>query len=69
MREGGTIRVLPALQSLLNVPAVAFPMGQSSDAAHLPNERIRLLNLVRGRNVLVRFFASLGERDGPAAAE
>lgn len=58
VREGGTIRVMPFLEEHLGVPAITFPMGQSSDSAHLPNERIRLLNLQRGKEVLKSFFVA-----------
>ena len=32
-----------------NAPALHLPMGQSSDGAHLPNERIRIQNLTNGQ--------------------
>jgi acetylornithine deacetylase/succinyl-diaminopimelate desuccinylase-like protein len=43
----------------LKAPAIHIPVGQSSDAPHLPNERIRLLNLVTGMKVLETFFQEL----------
>lgn len=39
--------VIRFLQDVFRVPAVHVPMGQASDAAHLPNERIRVTNLRR----------------------
>jgi di- and tripeptidase len=36
-----------------------FPMGQASDNAHLDNERMRVENLYKGREVLKRIFARL----------
>ena len=49
IREGGSIPSLPFLEREFSADAVHFPMGTSSDSAHLPDERIRVLNLeVRG---------------------
>lgn len=72
VREGGTIRTIPYLEGVLGADALAFPMGQASDAAHLPNERIRLLNLVNGRRALATFlldYASLAHSGGEAEGE
>lgn len=54
----------------LNAPAIHLPLGQSSDAPHLPNERIRLLNLITGVAVLEAFFADVagGSLDAAASA-
>lgn len=59
VREGGTVRVTTFLEKTLRSPAIHLPFGQSSDSPHLPNERIRLLNLVTGTRVLESFFAEL----------
>lgn len=56
VREGGTVRVTTFLEKTLKAPALHLPIGQSSDAPHLPNERIRLLNLVTGCRVLASMF-------------
>ena len=45
IREGGSIPSLPFLEREFGADAVHFPMGTSSDSAHLPDERIRVLNL------------------------
>lgn len=45
------------LSKTLEAPVVQVPLGQASDAAHLPNERIRAMNLHRGKDVL-RFIIS-----------
>lgn len=45
IREGGSIPSIPFLEREFCASAVHFPMGTSSDSAHLPNERIRILNL------------------------
>lgn len=60
VREGGTMPVASALEKLVQAPAVMLPMGQNSDSCHLSNERIRRLNLMRGKNVVKRFMQHLG---------
>lgn len=67
VREGGTIRTIPYLEGVLGADALAFPMGQASDAAHLPNERIRLLNLVNGRRALATFLLDYASTAGSEA--
>ncbi|KAJ2692094.1 hypothetical protein H4R19_006227, partial [Coemansia spiralis] len=56
IREGGSIPAVPWLESFFAPHAVAvnLPMGQSSDNAHLDNERISLNNLMRGRRIIER---------------
>ena len=49
VREGGTMPISSFLSRQLKAPAVHLPLGQSSDSAHLPNERIRITNLVNGK--------------------
>lgn len=48
IREGGSIPSIPFLEREFGVDAVHLPMGTSSDNAHLPDERIRVLNLEVG---------------------
>lgn len=69
VREGGTVRVTTFLERTLGAPALHFPMGQSSDAPHLPNERIRLLNLVMGARVLQSYFGLLAAQFSAPQAE
>lgn len=45
IREGGSVPSLPFLEQEFGAVAVHLPIGTSSDNAHLPNERIRILNL------------------------
>ncbi|KAJ2764747.1 hypothetical protein IWQ56_004372, partial [Coemansia nantahalensis] len=58
IREGGSIPAVPWLESFFAPHAVAvnLPMGQSSDNAHLDNERISLNNLMRGRRIVERLI-------------
>ncbi|SPO26276.1 related to DUG2 - putative di- and tri-peptidase [Ustilago trichophora] len=59
IREGGSIPAIAILEKELDAGAVHLPMGQSSDNAHLPNERLRQINLVKGQNVVRRFIEGL----------
>ncbi|PWN27025.1 Zn-dependent exopeptidase, partial [Jaminaea rosea] len=53
IREGGSIPAVSILESFFSAPAVHLPMGQASDSAHLSDERIRLLNLLKGREIVM----------------
>ncbi|KAJ2735131.1 hypothetical protein H4R23_002266, partial [Coemansia sp. Cherry 401B] len=61
IREGGSIPAVPWLESFFAPHAVAvnLPMGQSSDNAHLDNERISLENLMRGRRIIERLIRDI----------
>ena len=59
IREGGSIPAISFLEKQFDAPAAMFPMGQASDNAHLDNERMRVENLYKGREVLKRVFARL----------
>ncbi|KIX05855.1 uncharacterized protein Z518_03828 [Rhinocladiella mackenziei CBS 650.93] len=59
IREGGSIPALSFLEHEFHAPAAMFPMGQASDNAHLDNERMRVENLWKGRDVLKKVFARL----------
>lgn len=50
--EGGSMPVFSFLAKTLDAPLLQVPLGQSSDGAHLPNERMRAVNLFRGKEVL-----------------
>ncbi|KAI8646812.1 WD40-repeat-containing domain protein [Parasitella parasitica] len=52
IREGGSIPAVGWLEKFCKAPAIHIPFGQSSDQAHLPNERIRLHNLHAGRRII-----------------
>ena len=58
VREGGTMPCASLLESLLAAPAIMVPMGQNSDNCHLPNERLRRQNLIKGKNVMRRIVES-----------
>ncbi|KAG8832586.1 hypothetical protein FRC17_001097, partial [Serendipita sp. 399] len=59
IREGGSIPSIPFLEKTFGCPALHLPLGQSTDQAHLANERISLNNLLKGKAVLERFFLSV----------
>ncbi|KAJ1936492.1 hypothetical protein FBU59_005034 [Linderina macrospora] len=63
IREGGSIPAVPWLEEFFSPDAVAvnLPMGQSSDNAHLDNERISLVNLVRGRQIVWRLLKDIDQ--------
>ncbi|CAE6432865.1 unnamed protein product [Rhizoctonia solani] len=63
IREGGSIPSVPFLEKALGCHALHLPMGQSSDQAHLQNERISVNNLRKGQAVIERFLVSLGKRE------
>jgi di- and tripeptidase len=56
IREGGSIPAIPFLESVFKADAIHIPMGQASDCAHLPNERLRLQNLISGQRVIENFL-------------
>ncbi|KNZ59275.1 hypothetical protein VP01_176g6 [Puccinia sorghi] len=45
--------------TLVNAKAIHLPMGSASDSAHLPNERIKMVNLEKGNNVVANFLKKL----------
>jgi di- and tripeptidase len=59
IREGGSIPAISFLEREFGAPAAMFPMGQASDNAHLGNERMRVENLYKGREVFKKVFAQL----------
>ncbi|KAJ7695752.1 hypothetical protein B0H17DRAFT_1055463 [Mycena rosella] len=68
IREGGSIPSVPFLEKEFRCHALHLPMGQSSDQAHLPNERISLDNLRKGKSVIERFLSTVGEKGTPSAS-
>lgn len=59
IREGGTVPTMSWLEKEFGVPCVHLPLGQASDAGHLANERMRLLNLTNGKKVFERYLVRL----------
>ncbi|OAS99444.1 peptidase family M20/M25/M40 protein [Blastomyces dermatitidis ER-3] len=63
IREGGSIPTIRYLEKEFNAPAAHLPCGQASDHAHLDNERLRVENLYKSREIMTRVFRDLG-KDG-----
>ncbi len=61
-REGGTIPVVAELVEALGAPVVLLGLGLPDDNLHAPNEKMDLLNLEKGVEVLRRFYALLEAR-------
>ncbi|KAM7208383.1 hypothetical protein V8F20_001361 [Naviculisporaceae sp. PSN 640] len=59
IREGGSIPPIRFLEKEFNAPAANLPCGQSSDGGHLPNERLRVENLQKSREIFMRTFERL----------
>ncbi|KAF1813407.1 WD repeat-containing protein [Eremomyces bilateralis CBS 781.70] len=62
IREGGSIPAIRFLETEFDAPAAQLPIGQASDSAHLDNERIRLVNLMKGKEVFEYVFRELPRR-------
>lgn len=56
IREGGSIPAIRFLEKTFDAPAANLPCGQASDNAHLDQERLRLANLYRSRDIFKRVF-------------
>lgn len=52
IREGGSIPLTSWLERVLGAPALHLPIGQATDNAHMPNERLSLQNLSQGKAVI-----------------
>lgn len=59
IREGGSIPSIRFLEKEFNAPAAHLPCGQASDSAHLDNERLRVSNLLKSREIFARVFKEL----------
>jgi di- and tripeptidase len=59
IREGGSIPSIRFLEKEFDAPAAHLPCGQASDSAHLDNERMRLSNLYKSKEIFKRVFREL----------
>lgn len=59
IREGGSIPAIRFLEQEFQAPAAHLPCGQASDKAHLDNERLRLSNLYKSKDIFKRVFREL----------
>lgn len=59
IREGGSIPAIRFLEKEFGAPAAHLPCGQASDSAHLENERLRVTNLLKSREIFGQVFRKL----------
>ena len=59
IREGGSIPAIRFLEKEFDAPAAHLPCGRASDAAHLDNERMSVLNLIKAREIFSKVFGGL----------
>ena len=57
------------LEQEFQAPCVHLPLGQASDAGHLANERMRLLNLRSASQVQTPLRGRLTRRNGKRVVE
>ncbi|KAI9064650.1 Zn-dependent exopeptidase [Trametes sanguinea] len=69
IREGGSIPSVPYLEKEFSCHALHLPLGQSTDQAHLPDERISLSNLRRGKRVVERFLSNVASTPSPSPVQ
>ncbi len=62
IREGGSIPAIRFLEKEFNALAAHLPCGQASDSAHLDNERLRLANLYKSREIFRKVFRELPKK-------
>ncbi|KAJ5267184.1 Peptidase M20 [Penicillium angulare] len=62
IREGGSIPTIRFLEKVFSAPAANLPCGQASDNAHLDNERMRVENLYKSREIFRYVFAHLVDK-------
>ncbi|GME23672.1 Beta-Ala-His dipeptidase [Neofusicoccum parvum] len=62
IREGGSIPSIRFLEKEFNAPAAHLPCGQASDSAHLDNERLRLVNLYKSKEIFKKVFRDLPKK-------
>ncbi|KAL5339464.1 hypothetical protein BJX70DRAFT_408034 [Aspergillus crustosus] len=62
IREGGSIPTIRFLEKEFSAPAANLPCGQASDNAHLYNERLRVENLYKSREIFGYVFSRLSEK-------
>ncbi|GMM37363.1 glutamine amidotransferase subunit [Saccharomycopsis crataegensis] len=63
IREGGSISSIRFLEKFFNANAAQIPCGQSSDNAHLNDERLRITNLFNLKKILTRVFQQVPLND------
>lgn len=62
IREGGSIPAIRFLEKEFNAPAAHLPCGQASSNAHLTNERLRVINLYKAKDIMKKVFRDLPQK-------
>ncbi|KAH3661794.1 hypothetical protein OGAPHI_005972 [Ogataea philodendri] len=62
IREGGSIPSIRFLEKTFGCEAVHLPTGQASDNAHLNNERLRVTNLFKTKEILKKTINKLPQK-------
>ena len=60
LREGGSLPILPMFKEVLGADCVLLGFASPTCNAHGPNEKVRLPDLDRGAETIVRLFGKLG---------
>ena len=68
VREGGTNPLTSFMERVFDAPAIHLPLGQCTDNAHLPNERLALYNLQQGKDVIRLLLERLGAQGSASKA-
>lgn len=63
VREGGSIPSIRFLEKVFACSAAHIPTGQSSDNAHLNNERVRIVNLLKSKEIIKKAANRLPKAD------
>eukprot|EP00898_Chlorokybus_atmophyticus_P006552 jgi/Chlat1/6899/Chrsp52S06578 len=65
VREGGSLPVASFMETALEAPMVAIPIAQATCNHHMPNERLRRVNLLNGKDVHKQLLIRLGKMTIP----
>lgn len=58
-RSGGSIPIIPFMEKTFFAPAIGLGVGQSTDGAHSQNERLRIKNLIGGKEVIKKILQKI----------
>jgi di- and tripeptidase len=58
-RSGGSIPIIPFMEKTFTAPAIGLGVGQSTDGAHSQNERLRIKNLIGGKEVIKKILKKI----------
>ena len=61
VRSGGTLPIIPFMESTFNAPAIGIATGQITDGPHSQNERIRIKNFEGSKEVIKLILQEVGK--------